>query len=142
MSKYENRIIKTLMSDEAYNDLYELANSSPDKTYYERFSGDTNKTKIWIDKFGKLMSHMPPEPFMKEIITLSKMQKDEPSIKPKNGRGDLLLKLTNKGIPNDEAIKMAQFIYNKIDLTIIIDDDLVDNLINEYYNSLIAIIES
>jgi hypothetical protein len=125
--------IKTLVSDDCYERLFSKASKAKDKTFFERFEGDKNKTKIWIDKFGKLMSHMPPEPFMKEIITISKVQKEEPTMQPNNARGDMLLKLLQKGMNNEDAVNVSQMIYKKVPLDKYASDELIDNIYKGYF---------
>lgn len=136
MSKDQHKKIITMVPDRLYERLLEETADAPNKTIYERFEGDTGKTKIWLERDDRLMSHMPPEVYMKEIRPISHIQKEQKeameggtgSLTFGNGRGHMLQTLLDRGTDNDAAVRIAQAMYRVIPLWVFFPDDMIEQI--------------
>ena len=132
MSKDQSKKIITMVPDRLYERLIEETTAASNMTMYERFEGDEGKTKIWLEKDGRLMSHMPPEVYMKEIQPISRVRSEQAGAKDKlsfgNGRGHLLEKLLDRGTDNDAAVRIAQAFYRIIPLWVFLPDEMVEQI--------------
>ena len=140
MSKEKHKTIITMVPDRCYERLVEETAAKLNKTMYERFEGDKGKTKIWLERDGRLMSHMPPEVYMKEIQPISRIQKQQKEGLEKgtgalefgNGRGQLLQKLLDRGTDNDAAVRIAQAFYRVIPLWVYLPDDMIETVVKAW----------
>lgn len=133
MPKETRNTILTMVSDRCYERLLEETAAGPNKTMYERFEGDTRKTKIWLEKDGRLMSHMPPEVYTKEIQPISRVQAEQKAGGPDalefgNGRGHMLQVLLDKGTDNDAAVRIAQAFYRIVPLWVYLPDEMIEQV--------------
>lgn len=130
MPKDESKTIITMVPDRCYDRLMEETAAAPNKTMYERFEGDKGKTKLWLEKDGRLMSHMPPEVYHKEIRPISRVRKEQEHAKDRlsfgNGRGHLLEKLLDRGVDNDSAVRIAQAFYRVIPLWVFLPEEMIE----------------
>ena len=135
MSKDQHKKIITMVPDRLYERLLEEIADAPNKTMYERFEGDNGKTKIWLEKDGRLMSHMPPEVYIKEIQPISRIQKEQKEAGPDavkfgNGRGHMLQKLLDRETDNDAAVRIAQAFYRIVPLWVFLPDEMIEQVAN------------
>ena len=132
MPKDEPKKIVTMVPDRCYERLLEETTAAPNKTMFERFEGDKGKTKIWLEKDGRLMSHMPPEVYMKEIQPISRVRSEQAGAKDRvsfgNGRGHMLEKLLDRGTDNDAAVRIAQAFYRIIPLWVFLPDEMIETV--------------
>lgn len=64
--------VMTLLPDDEYEALKAELQSRHTRMKYERFAGDERATKIWLTNDGRILSQMPPEPYVKHIVPASK----------------------------------------------------------------------
>ena len=122
-----------MVSDRLYERLMEETAAAPNKTMYERFEGDKEETKIWLEKDGRIMSHMPPEAYMKEIQPISRVQAEQKTggpdaLKFGNGRGHMLQVLLDKGTDNDAAVRIAQAFYRIVPLWVFLPEEMIETV--------------
>jgi|LauGreDrversion4_2_1035121.scaffolds.fasta_scaffold573726_1 hypothetical protein len=136
MSKSQPNTIITMVPDRCYERLVEETKAAPNKTMYERFEGDKGKTKIWLEKDGRLMSHMPPEVYRKEIQPISRVQQKQKeaiangtgALEFGNGRGHMLQTLLDKGVDNDTAVRVAQAFYRVVPLDVRMPEEMIETI--------------
>ena len=136
MPKETHNTIITMVSDRCYARLMEETAAAPNKTMYERFEGDKGKTKIWLEKDGRLMSHMPPEVYTKEIQPISRVQLKQKgdmeagtgALEFGNGRGHMLQKLLDRGTDNDAAVRIAHSFYRVVPLWVYLPDEMIEQV--------------
>ena len=132
MSKENYKTIITMVPDRLYERLIKETAASATKTIFERFEGDKGNTKIWLEKDGRIMSHMPPEVYMKEIQPVSRIRSEQADAKDRisfgNGRGHLLDKLLDRGTDNDAAVRIAQAFYRVIPLWVFLPDEMIETV--------------
>lgn len=63
--------VKTLLPDDEFFALRDELMRRKGRRKYERFAGDEHSTKIWLTDDGRILSQMPPEDYIKEIIPTS-----------------------------------------------------------------------
>ena len=132
MPKEAHNTVITMVPDRCYARLMEETAAVPNRTIYERFEGDKEKTKIWLEKNGKLMSRMPTEVFMKEIQPISRVRTNHSESNGKlsfgNGRGHLLEKLLDLGVDNDTAVRVAHAFYNIVPLHVFLPVTMIEKV--------------
>ena len=64
--------VMTLLPDDEYDALKAELEARHSRSKFERFAGDERATKIWLTTDGRILSQMPPEPYVKQIIPSSK----------------------------------------------------------------------
>lgn len=62
----------TMLPDDEYDTLLAELQSRHTRSKYERFAGDEKATKMWLTTDGRILSQMPPETYVKQIIPASK----------------------------------------------------------------------
>ena len=136
MSNKSRKTIITMVPDQCYTRFCEELAAAPNQTMYECFEGDTESTKIWLETDGRLMSHMPPEVYQKEIQPISRVRKEQTDSVPNgtgkltfgNGRGHLLEMLLNRGTDNDAAVRIAQALYRVIPLWVFFPEEMIETI--------------
>lgn len=63
--------VKTLLPDDEFFALRDELMHRKGRRKYERFAGDEHATKMWMTNDGRILSQMPPEDFVKEIVPSS-----------------------------------------------------------------------
>jgi len=122
--------VQTLLPDSDYNSLKGDLEKAKNHQMYEKFTGDEFSTKIWLTDDGKILSKMPNEDFIKEILPNSTFANTKKKFYANTELAKFSERLVDRGVNKTDAMTIAIRIYNnlKLDKNMHISDEIMDAL--------------
>ena len=122
--------VQTLLPDSDYNSLKNELERANNRQMYEKFTGDEFSTKIWLTDDGKILSKMPNENFIKEILPNSAFVNTGKKFHANTELAKFSERLVERGVNKTDAMTIAVRIYNnmKLDKNTHISDEIMDAL--------------